>query len=108
VKPWAKIDPPEASNDAQTAEMSLDNHKNSFEKSIDNTEKGRVGSDEYLQLEGINGRPNEASLVKYGLAQARGTVNIFWTPSMRKILYIPLERKIRHSRHCIFLKSYFS
>jgi len=39
---------------------------------IENTEKARVGSDEYLPLEGVSGRPNEASLVKYEIGTCPG------------------------------------
>ena len=64
--------PPEASNNIEAEELNGNEHKNGLEKSMENTEKGRVGSDEYLNLEGVGERPNESSLGKYEISTGSG------------------------------------
>lgn len=63
---------PVVCNNVETEDLSVNKHMNGLEKSIEDTEKGRVGSDEYLPLEGVSGRPNEASLVKYEIGTGPG------------------------------------
>jgi len=57
--------PSGAGDEEETEDLSMNEHENGPENRMDNTEKSRVGSDEYLQLEGVGGRPNEDSVVKY-------------------------------------------
>lgn len=85
--------PQKAGNNIETEELGVNKHNHGLEKRIENTEEGRVGSDEHLSLENVSGRPNEASLVKSEIGTGSGDPESIMEPGYDEISLYTFKEK---------------